>query len=177
MFPYLVCEFLDSQALKDFKHLRAVMLREHRDVFARCIANPLPQFRDYPSNAAGIQKYKTEYALRRFQVDDATRSAAKCACCSYVGLRKGVFTASSSDIFPPSYRQTKFVYQRPVARPIVGGSAYCFVYQFRRQAKPGDVEVEGPVCSYCIAPMRGAKLCVTHGVICKNPIVYLTFLC
>jgi hypothetical protein len=25
--------------------------------------------------------------------------------------------------------------------------------------------------------MRGAKLCVTHGVICKNPIVYLTFLC
>lgn len=151
------------------------MLRDHRDVLARCIANPLPQFQYYPSNAAGLQKYKTEYALRRFQIDDATRSAAKCACCSYVGLRKGVFTAASSDTFPPSFRQTKFVYQRPVAQPAAGGCSFYFVYQFRRQAKPGDIEVSDPVCSNCIAPMRGGKLCFTHGFI-KNILFMQPFL-
>jgi hypothetical protein len=132
------------------------MLRDHRGVFARCIFKPLPLFDDYPRTAAGEQRYKTEYALRRFQIDDATREAVKCSCCSFVGLRKGVFSTAASDLFPPLYRQTKFVYRRLVEPP-AGSSPFYYVYLFRRQARANDVEVRGSVCSSCIAPMRGGN--------------------
>ena len=133
------------------------MIRDHRDVFARCFFKSLPLFDDFPRTAAGEQRYKTQYALRRFQIDDATREAVKCSCCSFVGLRKGIFSAAASDLFPPSYRQTKFVYRRQVAQPIAGCSPFHYVYLFRRQARANDEEVRGPVCSSCIAPMRGGK--------------------
>ena len=137
--------------------MRSIMMRDHRDVFARCFFKPLPLFHHYPSTAAGEQRYKTEYALRRFQIDDATRETVKCSCCSFVGLRKGMFSAAASDLFPPSYRQTKFVYRRPVPQSLPGSSPFHYVYLFRRQARADDVEVPGPVCSSCIAPMRGGK--------------------
>ena len=65
------------------------MLADYRDVFARCLAKPLPPFEAYGATAEGTQRYQTDYALRRFQIDGATRCAVKCPCCLHVGLQNG----------------------------------------------------------------------------------------
>ena len=61
------------------------MLADYRDVFARCLAKPLPPFEAYEATVEGTQRYQTDYALRRFQIDDATR----CALTSAFQLKPG----------------------------------------------------------------------------------------
>ena len=89
------------------------MLADYRDVFARCLAKPLLPFEAYEAMVEGTQRYQTDYALRRFQIDYATRCAIKCPCCLYVGLRNLVFSQTSNERFPVKARRIKHVFCRP----------------------------------------------------------------
>ena len=133
------------------------MLQDNREVFARCCANPLQHPEQYEQTPVGLQQYKTHYALRRFQIDDATRKAVQCPCCLYVGMRHGVFTQSTNERFPPKLHQKKFVYRRPfTGAPPPGRGSHYFVYQCKRLARQTDVLLDD-VCSQCINPMRGGN--------------------
>ena len=138
--------------------MRAVMIEQHLDIFKRCCAKPLPPPGAYAQTPEGTQRYKTEYALRRFEIDDSTRAAVKCPCCHYVGLRNGVFSSATSERFPPPYRQQKFVFRRVcTGTPPVGRRNYYYIYLRKSQARPQD-ELLSDVCSKCIDPMRGGEL-------------------
>jgi len=149
--------FLVNNGVAILKKKRAYMMENHRDLFARCLAKPLPPPSAYPDTPEGSQRYRTEYSLRRFEIDDATRSAAKCECCGYVGLRNGIFTEFTDDIFPYSYRKRKFVFKRYFSgQHPPGHPNWYYVYLEKRSKRETD-EILNNVCSRCIKPMSGSR--------------------